>query len=115
MADRLVASMTEYVRTLAAIPFTGDCVAWSNAALKVEPIMLRIQEQMRVVASSPDRDAIKHDVRTRAPIAAEAALKAQGMTMSDYEALEQKVHATCKGNAEFEAAMPRIAMQKKGA
>jgi hypothetical protein len=104
--------MVEYVVTLAAIPFTGDCVAWSNAALKVEPIMLSIQDQMKALVSSPERDAVKIDVQTRAPVATEAALKAKGMTMADFEALEMKVHSTCKGNATFEAAMPRIAMKK---
>ena len=112
-ADRLIASMAEYVTTLATIPFTGDCVAWSNAALKAEPIMLSIQDQMKVLASSPERDALRSDVQTRGPAAAEAALKTKGMTMADYDELENKVQSTCKGNAAFEAAMPRIAMKKK--
>lgn len=112
-ADRLIASMTDYVMTLAAIPFTGDCVAWSNAALKAEPLMLSMQEQMKELASSPNRDAIKSDVQRRGPAAAAAALKAKGMTMADFEALEDKVHSTCKGSSAFEAAMPRIAMKKK--
>jgi hypothetical protein len=112
-ADRLVDSMTEYVVTIATVPFTGDCEAWSNAALKAEPIMLSIQTQMQAIASSPDHDAIKADVKTRGPAQAEAALKAKGMTMADYEAQEAKIHSTCKGNPAFEAAMPHIAMKKK--
>jgi hypothetical protein len=114
-ADRLIASMTEYVMTLAAIPFTGDCVAWSNAALKAEPIMLSIQDQMKALASNPERDAIKSDVQMRAPAAAEDALKMKGMTMAHYEELEQRVHSTCRGNAAYEAAMPRIAMKRQAA
>jgi hypothetical protein len=114
-ADQLVESMVDYVMTIAAIPFTGDCEAWVKAALNAEPIMLRLRQEMTALASNPDRDAIRADVEARAPAASEAALKARGLTLADYDSQEVKIHTTCKGNAAFEAAMPRIAMKKKSA
>jgi hypothetical protein len=112
LADRLVETMVEYVTIIAFIPFDGDCAAWAKAALQAEPLVLRMKDQIRVVGTRPDRDAIKADVTTRAIQRAQVALEAKGMQMADYDALEQKVMSTCQGNPDFEAAIARVALKK---